>query len=374
MGFAVCAAIGGMGCDCGGGGDGSPMDSGGGERDGGPMPEDAGPGDAGPADAGPEDSGPRPVDAGPPDAGVEPMCSEAMPCSWRMATPADSPPVLAWAAMAYDIARDRMILFGGAPTIFGGTLTDRTWSWDGTTWTELFPTRRPSPRWTHGMAYDIARERIVLFGGQSTDAPGGGLADTWEWDGTEWNEITTTRAPSPRGVHGAMTYDARREVIVLRGGGTLPGQPLFADTWEYDGTNWTEIPGAGPSERVGAAMVYDAAGERVLLFGGGTWSPYYDDMWSWDGTTWTDVTPMMRPTPRQSARAIFDPTRSLVVLFGGDDGSLRNDLWEWDGTSWTMLPVAGPPPRCCYAYAHDLRRSQTVLFGGSDDQTWVYGR
>ena len=70
---------------------------------------------------------------------------------------------------------------------------------------------------------------------------------------------------------------------------------------------------------------------------------------------------------------VFDPTRSLVLLFGGDDGAFLNDLWEWDGTTWTASPVAGPPPRCCYAFAHDTGRSETVLYGGPDDQTWVYG-
>jgi hypothetical protein len=63
-----------------------------------------------------------------------------------------------------------------------------------------------------------------------------------------------------------------------------------------------------------------------------------------------------------------------MILFGGDDGTMLNDLWEWDGSNWSEVTVAGPPPRCCYAYAHDPARRATVLFGGSDDQTWLYSQ
>ena len=131
---------------------------------------------------------------------------------------------------------------------------------------------------------------------------------------------------------------------------------------------------AGPSARVAPALAYDKARSKVMLFGGGTWDPYYDDTWSWNGTSWTAIAPAKKPSMRQSARLVYDPTRSLLILFGGADDTLLNDMWEWDGTNWANVVVTGPPPRCCYAYAHDLARRETVLFGGSDNQTWVYGR
>ena len=84
--------------------------------------------------------------------------------------------------------------------------------------------------------------------------------------------------------------------------------------------------------------------------------------------------PSVKPSPRQSARLVYDPTRSILLLFGGHDGTEREDMWEWDGENWRDLDVSGPPPRCCYAYALDLARSTAVLFGGSDNQTWLYGQ
>ena len=42
----------------------------------------------------------------------------------------------------------------------------------------------PGARYSHSMAFDSARQRLVMFGGNSNTAwPGGALGDTWELDG-----------------------------------------------------------------------------------------------------------------------------------------------------------------------------------------------
>ena len=86
------------------------------------------------------------------------------------------------------------------------------------------------------MTFDSARAVMVLFGGHNT-TPMNPLADTWEWDGTTWNERTPSTAPPAR-IGAAMAYDAARVVAVLFGGIAATG-PL-GDTWEWDGTNWTQ--------------------------------------------------------------------------------------------------------------------------------------
>lgn len=48
-------------------------------------------------------------------------------------------------------------------------------------------------------AYDIARDRLVLFGGQDGT---GELADTWEWDGMDWSLRTSIRLLHPRRANG----------------------------------------------------------------------------------------------------------------------------------------------------------------------------
>ena len=44
----------------------------------------------------------------------------------------------------------------------------------------------PPPRSYTSMAYDEARQRVVLFGG--IGKPGETLGDTWEWDGQAWSQ------------------------------------------------------------------------------------------------------------------------------------------------------------------------------------------
>src|SRR5262245_24118046 len=64
------------------------------------------------------------------------------------------------------------------------------------------------------MAYDSARGRIVMFGGQA----GSSLATTYEWDGTSWLVRVLAKSPPARHRH-AMAYDSARQKVVLFGGG-----------------------------------------------------------------------------------------------------------------------------------------------------------
>jgi len=82
--------------------------------------------------------------------------------------------------MAYDAARRQVVLFGGVNPNSGVLLND-TWVWDGSNWTQKSPQTSPPAREGHAMAYDIARGRVVLFGG--LDAKMNTLNDTWLWDG-----------------------------------------------------------------------------------------------------------------------------------------------------------------------------------------------
>ena len=64
----------------------------------------------------------------------------AAPCAdWALLLP----PARDGAAMAFDSTNNHTILFGGYSN---GQLINDTWSWDGTKWTELFPSNSPSGR------------------------------------------------------------------------------------------------------------------------------------------------------------------------------------------------------------------------------------
>jgi hypothetical protein len=150
---------------------------------------------------------------------------------WTKFQPAVSPEVRVDHAMAYDAARRRVVLFGGMGIKV--ELND-TWEWDGSAWTRCTPSVSPPVRYQHAMAYDSARGRIVLFGGFGNywSPMSSLLDDTWEWDGREWTRCAPRAFPQARAGH-AMAYDAARQCVVLVGGGGVLGG--LDDTWEWSG-------------------------------------------------------------------------------------------------------------------------------------------
>jgi hypothetical protein len=145
-----------------------------------------------------------------------------------------SPQARSLSTLAYQTLSGRMLLFGGGNDLFVH-LAD-TWDYDGSTWHQLTPTLSPPGRWGHAMAYDMARVRTVLFGGTDNS---GTLADTWEFDGATWQRIPIV-GPGRRALM-SMVYDSARGRSVLFGGFASETGATFADTWEYDGAAWRRI-------------------------------------------------------------------------------------------------------------------------------------
>jgi hypothetical protein len=260
---------------------------------------------------------------------------------WMQRTPGHRPPGTIYGALAFDAARQRVVLWGGDIGDGGVEVSSsETWVWDGIDWIQRTPLHSPSPRNHHALAYDSARERVVLFGG--ADDSGNVLGDTWEWDGALWTEVTTSTAPVPRSGH-AMAYDSVRYRIVLFGGADSAGN-YFSDTWEWDGASWTERAQAGPSPRGAAQMAYFGSLQRPVIFGGGqtatvngtaTFS-YYNDTWQWDGTAWTQIVSSSSPSPRGLAAMTYDSDRAVVVLFGGAETDSTGATLNIYSDTWTL--------------------------------------
>src|SRR5690606_2712838 len=89
------------------------------------------------------------------------------------------------------------------------------------------------------------------------------LGDTWEWDGSQWTELLVP-GPQPRTFHAMTTVG---EKIVLFGGqGEMEGG-ILDSTWEFDGQTWTEFETAvNPGRRTGHGMAGTAS--QAVLFGG----------------------------------------------------------------------------------------------------------
>jgi hypothetical protein len=317
--------------------------------------------------------------------------------SWAQQSPATSPQSRSSATMAYDSATGTIVLFGGLKN--GSTLQD-TWTWNGTTWTNVTAstvtsTNTPPARSAASMDYDAATASVVLFGGY--DSNGNRLQDTWTWNGTTWTNVTASTVTStntpPARFYSTMAYDAATGTLVLFGGNGVSGN--IQDTWTWNGTTWTNVTAPTvtstntPPARYNSAMAYDAATGTVVLFAGyASSSGFLQDTWTWNGATWTNataatITSANTPSARDVPTMTYDPATGTVVLFGGGNlSSTLQDTWTWNGTTWTNVSAATitstntPSPRGSSMMAYDAATGAVVLFAGynsgSLQDTWTY--
>ncbi len=310
------------------------------------------------------------------------------PLNWVPVSTIQAPAGREFAAMSFDSVHGRTVLFGGIAAPSNGTFPPPpafadTWQWDGSAWTQLTPAISPPGLQGAGMAFDSARGRSILFGGvPSSGAP---TAGTWEWDGSAWTQLAFNAAPPARSFP-AMAFDSARGRTVMFGGAGQGGE--LGDTWEFNGISWTQVfPASSPSPRFGAALAFDSIRNRMVLFGGHSNGVRLGDTWEWDGTTWTQLSTASGPYPRLWHSMVFDSQQGKTILFGGD--YLRpyalgptNDTWEWDGSQWTQdWTATDPTPSLGQSMAYDSARGRSVLFGGTNgvspqvfyNDTWELG-
>jgi len=239
------------------------------------------------------------------------------------------------ADMAYDPALGALVLWdhgcGRLVMGFTGGCTEqvnRTWTWDGRTWTAR-PARSSPVEDGHGAMLSAGRLGGVVY------VNGAGRA--WAWTGGDWRALALPGAPRiPSHGSAAMAstfaagYDEGRGRLVL---------VLSTATWTWDGAAWNETAGGiDPAEaRPDAHVVYDRArGELVYVGSRRTWT--------WDGAAWR---PHDQPDIASGTLA-YDAARRAVVLVQADASACdrsacRTATWTWDGRSWTRVPIDAPP-------------------------------
>lgn len=161
--------------------------------------------------------------------------------TWTKQDPLSAPPSRYYASLVYDSLSGKFILFGGWGE--GGALND-TWSYDlqENQWTNLNPSGPlPPGRGAAAMVFDTARNKVILFGGSASgELPSprppllsySVLGDTWEYDpvANTWTELTTSGPPAR--AFSTIAYDEQGEKIVLFGGYGAEG--LLGDTWTLE--------------------------------------------------------------------------------------------------------------------------------------------
>lgn len=168
-----------------------------------------------------------------------------------------------------------MLLIGG--TRGGATLGD-LWAWDGNDWTMLAAPARSNPT----LAYDEARDRLVLHGNQPLLRNGYDTQDTWEWDGTTWTQRATVGVPSS-GQGMPIVYDPiRRRVVGLDSlyDGSRRVDGVNSQLCEWDGTAWTCNPTDGAATGTGwplfGPLFYKTSTRELIL-------SQFMTLWTGDG-------------------------------------------------------------------------------------------
>lgn len=285
--------------------------------------------------------------------------------------------------LVYDPSRGVSVLFGGRGN--GRTVSEAfpqdTWEYNGTNWVRRTPANAPAGRIGFGMAFDRHRARVVLFGGMTNDASGRSnpSGETWEYDGTDWTQRFPSAAPAPR--HNlALFYDPVRRVTTLYGGDTLLANPRAGDIWTWDGTNWTQREVIG--DRPLFASIYGSPPQPQMVWddrrGYAVLPPQENNVpggahltWTWNGTNWTAIpTPFLGfgVSPAQTFSGmglVYDRYRGEVIYWSGS-GFDQELVWRWNGSRWRRDDItAFVGFHLNAAAAYDERRNSVVLFGGN---------
>jgi len=363
------------------------------------------------------------------------------PSSWKQLTPPagnPNPSARDSVAEAYYPAGHEVLLFGG--TYSGFAFYGDTWGFSDGKWTELIsntsctPKTCPTARGGAMMAYDPAKQAMLLFGGLNFTVT---FNDTWLFANNSWTNITANLSvsPSPR-FDGSMTYDSLDNYILLYGGEGLNFNTL-PDTWKFANGEWTNITGSvgtAPSARAGAAIA-DSPSGYIMLFGGedvydngsdtyiitnpcnpageevAWW--FYEGKWSIEsGYENTCIASPASPSPstavpdasgvaappcaRYGAALGWSPKNNRFVLYGGygyptsasdvcqGSATYLNDTWSydlepggvflWNNVSGGTVPVA----RAYMGYATDYSDDYFEIFGGGNgflselNDTWRF--
>ncbi|HEV7428034.1 MAG TPA: kelch repeat-containing protein [Thermoanaerobaculia bacterium] len=277
--------------------------------------------------------------------------------------------------MVWDPAIHRAVLFGGLTGIDAATkqqfdLAD-TWEWTGSRWLQIFPAHSPSSRAAESMVFDSARNRVVIFGGRQAKL---NLNDTWSFDGNDWTAIATANAPSVRELAGAA-YDSVRDRIVLFGGthqiysadGRTLTETHLHDTWEFNGTAWTQILTDGP-DVTKPILEYDPVRKQTIMLGLNANSATV--MYAWDpaAAAWKALTPSVLPACANEGAMTWQSSDNTILYTGGVCATSTNaeDTLEWDGTNWTKIDVTlAVGANIGSALTFDPDRQNAVLFGGA---------
>jgi cysteine-rich repeat protein len=273
--------------------------------------------------------------------------------TWRRRSTIVAPSPRSNAMMAFDSDRRKVVLFGGTAKIAGlETKLDDTWTYDGNQWHQVNLLSKPKPRAQAGMVFDPIRKKTILFGGATNGTSDFRLGDTWTFDGSTWSEVLVA-GPSVRSSP-AMAFDTSQGHVVLFGGEDDPPSSnpnVSTETWFFDGQRWIPTTIASvvlPASGL-ANLAYDAANSRVVLRG----QCATCELWELLPDQWKRIDSSNSPM-RIDGNLVYDSAHSALLLLGRELPS------KFVSGGWAETPPAANPGSVGADASYDVGRGVTV--------------
>lgn len=291
----------------------------------------------------------------------------------------------------YHSGRSETMMYGGVAGAIGGGGLTQLWTRSSATqlWTQQTPSAAAPARYDGRAAARTVDGLYYLFGGRDG---GSYYQDLYKLDpagvsGWTFSLLAPVTKPATRAYMNGLTYDPVRDELVLAGG---YNGSIHNDTYTYPFTtaNWVlKSPAHAVTARASGHQVWDSVRSVTVLIAGDTATTLLMDTWEWNGTDWTDRTSSgTLPPVRRYHFAWFDSSANQIFLFAGcrvhnADGTsaavATTDLWSaaWDASTsqyrWTQLTSTAwpysPPGRCLPGVSvFDTLNSKGYILHGLD--------
>jgi len=323
-----------------------------------------------------------------------------------------SPPVVYYAAAAYDPSYSSIVLFGGCSYVCP---TNATWFYSGFGWENLTDSIYGYVPAMFGMSlvWDPAADSLLMVGGFNVF--GVGLNTTWELSEYTWWNITGIVGyvgdyePGIGIGEGFATVaydDQLNEVLLLDGCIFSNCSDAWNQFWVLGAFGW-QYEGLAPWDatfdsawRWGAQVAYDPVDQEVVVFGG--WSYYgglQNSTWIYNSTGWYNLTATSYsgilcgilpgfcyyPAGRDFGVMSWDGQLGEMIMTGGWDGTgYANDTWYFVGNHWYPSGgifggfIPGPIQAFGAAMPENSTDVAPVMVGGfclvgfCENQSWVF--
>lgn len=275
--------------------------------------------------------------------------------AWNELKPAALPPCFNESMMTFQTHNDTVMLSGGVCT--GSGFTDETWEWDGTNWNKVTTPTTPDRVAGAGMAYDTEQGFALRYGGTlAFDQPQG---TTWLFRSGDWAVFTDDSAPGPRSLF-AFATDPVTKAVYLYGG--FNETDRFYDLWRYQNGQWQLLDLEGtPDACVLPIATWDTDRSKLVMVCSDSAT------WELDGTTWKSFDVKTKPPTHNWSSLVYDPTLKKTVFYGGWNPTTQgylNETWTWDGAAWTRVKKNPAPSRSLAMMWFDPTLKKTVVYGG----------